>query len=204
MEGAGKRRVIIATCEKGVVQDLDSLREIKAGLESVRAATPNLVDLAAHQVWKSRGPALVCDAIPSRSWRKSVNNRITLMKNRANLRVGIPRILAMYAYAPLFSAYLESLGVLAENIVYSDYTTNEMYRTGSSRGAIDPCFPSKIAIAHFHDLIFMQRVPDRGRNTRNGRGSLYQGDQYFRGKPHSVSPSARESFRQRAVCEADV
>ena len=76
------------------------------------------------------------------------------MKNRKHLRVGIPRVLNMYAYAPLFSAYLESLGVAAENIVYSDFTTSEMYRTGSSRGAIDPCFPSKIAIAHLHDLLY--------------------------------------------------
>jgi predicted nucleotide-binding protein (sugar kinase/HSP70/actin superfamily) len=67
----------------------------------------------------------------------------------------------MYVYAPLFSAYLESLGVSSENIVYSDYTTNEMYRAGSSRGAIDPCFPSKIAIAHFHNLIFTKHVRRR-------------------------------------------
>jgi predicted nucleotide-binding protein (sugar kinase/HSP70/actin superfamily) len=60
----------------------------------------------------------------------------------------------MWVYAPLFSVYLESLGILPENIVYSDVTSNEMYRAGSSRGSIDPCFPSKIAIAHFHNLIF--------------------------------------------------
>ena len=63
------------------------------------------------------------------------------MNNRPNLRIGIPRVLNMYAYAPLFSAYLQSLGVPSENIVYSDFTTNEMYREGSSRGSIDPCFP---------------------------------------------------------------
>jgi predicted CoA-substrate-specific enzyme activase len=153
-----KRRVIIATCEKGTVQDMDSLHEIKAGLDSIRAANPNLVDLASREVWKSRHPAPVCDAIPNPSWRTSVNRRIALMRNRSKLRVGVPRILNMYAYAPLFSAYLESLGVLRENIVYSDFTTNEMYRTGSSRGSIDPCFPSKIAIAHFHNLIFAKHV----------------------------------------------
>jgi predicted nucleotide-binding protein (sugar kinase/HSP70/actin superfamily) len=80
------------------------------------------------------------------------------MNNRPNLRIGIPRVLNMYAYAPLFSAYLQSLGVSAENIVYSDFTSNEMYRAGSSRGSIDPCFPSKIAIAHFHDLIYAKHV----------------------------------------------
>jgi len=76
------------------------------------------------------------------------------MKQRGQLRIGIPRVLNMYAYAPLFSSYLESLGVPAENIVYSDFTSGEMYRAGSSRGSIDPCFPSKITIAHVHNLIF--------------------------------------------------
>jgi predicted CoA-substrate-specific enzyme activase len=154
----GERRVIIATCEKGAVEDLDSMREIKAGLDSVRTANPNLVDIAAHQVWKSRNPALVADSLPGPSWRKAVKQRTALMTNRSKVRIGIPRVLAMYLYAPLFSAYLESLGVSPENIVYSDYTTNEMYRAGSSRGAIDPCFPSKIAIAHFHNLIYTKHA----------------------------------------------
>lgn len=155
---SSERRVIIANCEKGTVQDLHSLREIKAGLDSIRAATPNLVDLAAREVWKSRRPAPACDAIPASSWKKSVKDRVALMRNRSHLRIGIPRILNMYVYAPLFSAYLESLGVQPENIVYSDFTTNEMYRSGSSRGAIDPCFPSKIAVAHFHNLIFIKHT----------------------------------------------
>ncbi len=152
--GPGKRRVIIAGCEKGTVENVDRMREIKAGLDSIRAATPNWVDIAAHEIWKSRRPGVVCDAIPAPSWTPSVKRRISLMRARSKLRVGIPRVLNMYVYAPLFSAYLESLGVLSENIVYSDFTTDEMYRAGSSRGSIDPCFPSKIAITHFHNLIF--------------------------------------------------
>ena len=79
-----------------------------------------------------------------------------MMKSARSLRIGIPRVLNMYAYAPLFSSYLESLGVRAENIVYSDFTTADMYRAGSSRGSIDPCYPSKIAIAHVHNLLFKQ------------------------------------------------
>jgi predicted CoA-substrate-specific enzyme activase len=150
----GEQRMIIASCEKGAVEDLDSMREIKAGLDAIRAANPNLVDLAAHEVWKSRSPKLVADSIPSSAWRMSVRERVALMNNRASLRIGIPRVLNMYAYAPIFSAYLESLGVRSENIVYSDFTTDEMYRSGSGRGSIDPCFPSKITIAHFHNLIY--------------------------------------------------
>ena len=155
---AGEQRMIIATCEKGAVEDLDSMREIKANLEAIKAAHPNLVDLASREVWKARSPASVADAIPTDSWRKSARERAQRMGSRTNLRIGIPRVLNMYVYAPLFSAYLESLGVRPENIVYSDFTTNEMYRAGSSRGSIDPCFPSKIAIAHFHNLIYNKHV----------------------------------------------
>ena len=150
--GIGERRVIIAGCEKGSVEDLGRMRQIKAELEANRARTPNLVDVASREVWRSRHPVLVSDAIAS-GWRNSGKRRITLMKARSRLRIGIPRVLNMFLYAPLFSAYLESLGVLSENIVYSDFTTNEMYRAGSSRGSIDPCFPSKIVVAHFHNLI---------------------------------------------------
>ncbi|MFZ0860275.1 MAG: BadF/BadG/BcrA/BcrD ATPase family protein [Candidatus Sulfotelmatobacter sp.] len=154
----GEQRMIIATCEKGAAEDLGSMREIKASLDAIRAAHPNLVDMAAREVWKSRNPASVADSIPPASWRKSVRQRIKLMNDRLKLRIGIPRVLNMYAYAPLFSAYLQSLGVHSDNIVYSDFTTNEMYRAGSSRGSIDPCFPSKITLAHFHNLIYTKHV----------------------------------------------
>jgi predicted nucleotide-binding protein (sugar kinase/HSP70/actin superfamily) len=43
--------------------------------------------------------------------------------------------------------------VQPENIVYSDYTTPELYRAGANRGAIDPCFPAKIGISHVYNLI---------------------------------------------------
>ena len=75
------------------------------------------------------------------------------MEKRKKLRIGIPRVLNMYIYAPLFNAYFESLGVQPENIIYSDYTSSELYRAGASRGAIDPCFPAKIGISHVHNLI---------------------------------------------------
>jgi predicted nucleotide-binding protein (sugar kinase/HSP70/actin superfamily) len=64
----------------------------------------------------------------------------------------------MYVYAPLFSAYLETLGLEPENIVYSDYTSRDMYKAGAGRGAIDPCFPSKIGIPHVYNLIFVKHA----------------------------------------------
>jgi predicted CoA-substrate-specific enzyme activase len=150
---AGEQRLIMATCEKGTVEDVNDMKEIKAGLDEKKNAYPNFVDMAAHEVFRSRNPKVIADPIPSRAWTKAARERLELMKNRKNLKIGIPRVLNMYGYAPLFSAYLESLGVPAENIVYSDYTSGELYRAGSSRGAIDPCFPAKIGIAHVHNLI---------------------------------------------------
>lgn len=150
----GEQRMIIATCEKGAVEDVETMRGIKADLDARKAANPNLVELSAREVWRSRHPESVADPIPARAWTAAARRRVALMKKRGQLRIGIPRVLNMYAYAPLFSSYLESLGLQAENIVYSDFTSGEMYRAGSSRGSIDPCYPSKITIAHVHNLIF--------------------------------------------------
>src|SRR6202000_464328 len=103
-----------------------------------------------------RKGGVVADAMPSTKGlfvSKSVKERAALMQKRADFRVGIPRLLNTYSYAPLFNAYFASLGLKAENIIYSDYTTPELYRAGASRGAIDPCYPSKIGIAHVYNLI---------------------------------------------------
>ncbi|MBI3279057.1 MAG: CoA activase [Acidobacteria bacterium] len=153
-----EQRLIIATCEKGTVEDIDEMKDIKAGLDSVKAANPNFVDIASREVFRFRNVASVADPVPSRAWTKAGRERIARMENRKNLRIGIPRVLNMYVYAPLFNAYLQSLGVPSENIVYSDYTSGELYRAGSSRGAIDPCFPAKIAIAHVHNLLFVKSL----------------------------------------------
>jgi len=152
----GSRRIILAGCEKGAVDDVQSMRGIQAHQDATRAANPNLVEIAAREVWRSRHPESVADQLSARAWSTASRRRIALAERRPLMRIGIPRVLNMYAYAPLFSAYLESLGIRAENIVYSDVTTGEMYRSGSSRGSIDPCFPSKIAIAHVHNLLFKQ------------------------------------------------
>ena len=154
----GEQRMIIATCEKGAVEDVETMRGIKANLDATKAANPNLVEIVAREVWRSRNPESVADPIPAHVWTAAARRRMALMKQRGHLRIGIPRVLNMYAYAPLFRSYLESLGVAAENIVYSDFTSGEMYRAGSSRGSIDPCYPSKITIAHVHNLIFNKHV----------------------------------------------
>jgi predicted CoA-substrate-specific enzyme activase len=149
----GEQRLIIATCEKGTVEDVNEMKGIKAGLDQLKEQHPNFVDLASKEVFRPVNPKRIADPTPTRAWTKAAKERVALMQGRKALRVGIPRVLNIYTYAPLFNAYLESLGVEPENIIYSDYTSPELYRAGAGRGAIDPCFPAKIGISHVYNLI---------------------------------------------------
>ena len=156
-----EQRLIIATCEKGTVEDVNEMRGIKAGLDAMRKANPNFVDIASKEPFRPRGPASVADPVPSRAWSRTAKARVAAMGRRQTVRIGMPRVLNMYVYAPFFNAYFESLGVPGGNLVYSDYTSAELYREGSGRGAIDPCFPAKIGIAHVHNLIFGKHAKKR-------------------------------------------
>jgi predicted CoA-substrate-specific enzyme activase len=152
----GEQRLIIATCEKGAVEDLNDMKEIKADIDKIKAANPNFVDIAAHDVFRHRDVSLVADLPPSTKGlfvSKAAKVRAAQIKRRKDFRIGIPRLLNTYTYAPLFNAYFASLGIESENIVYSDYTTPDLYRAGASRGAVDPCYPSKIGIAHVYNLL---------------------------------------------------
>ncbi len=171
-----ERRLIISTCEKGSVEDVNDMRGIKAGLDAAKKANPNFVEVASREVWKARNPDSVADPIPvaaaaagrgwTKMWSKSkatatptaTPERIAAMQRRPEIRIGMPRVLNMYTYAPFFSGYFESLGVKGEHLVYSDYTSGEMYREGATRGAIDPCFPAKVGIAHVHNLLFVKHA----------------------------------------------
>jgi predicted nucleotide-binding protein (sugar kinase/HSP70/actin superfamily) len=153
---AGEQRLIIATCEKGTVEDLAEMKDIKADIDKIKEANPNYVEIAAHDVFHHRTVESTADAVPGVKGlfvSKAIKERAALMRRRGEFRLGIPRLLNTYTYAPLFNAYFASLGLKAENIIYSDYTTPELYRAGASRGAIDPCYPSKIGIAHVYNLL---------------------------------------------------
>ncbi|MHC4341154.1 MAG: BadF/BadG/BcrA/BcrD ATPase family protein [Planctomycetota bacterium] len=147
------RRLIVATCEKGTVEDVDAMREIKAGLDAAKRLNPNMASFAAKRVWQDFRPEPVADPVPAWPIRPATRRRAVRMRDRAELRIGIPRVLNLYSVTPFFTAYLGSLGVPFRNIAFSDFTSEALYRAGAKRGAIDPCYPSKVAIAHVHNLI---------------------------------------------------
>jgi len=167
---AGTNRIIIATCEKGTVEDVDEMRQIKKGLDSVMKANPNLVEVAAMAAFQSYAPEVVADPEPrsrlgatalGRLLRGDDRPRAELRARRSQIRIGLPRVLNMYSLGPLFSAWFESLGIPARNLVWSDFTTEQLYREGAKRGSIDPCFPSKVAISHVHNLLYTHHAAKR-------------------------------------------
>lgn len=155
----GHRRVIVANCDKGAVQDLGEMRRIKAGLDDVVRRNPNFLEIAARSVFKRPDIDPVPEGQPSRRGilgpfrRRWGARRDAAMEKRRQVRIGLPRVLNLYSCAPFFLGYFMALGLSHRQLVFSAYTDQELYRRGARRGSIDPCFPSKLGIAHVHDLL---------------------------------------------------
>ncbi len=147
------KRVVIANCERGEAESADEVRKINANWHSLCQGSPNYVQMAAEQAWLPTHPrpatasANLRRAVPltGRSARKAAL--------RAGVHIGIPRALNLFTYAPLFSAYFESLGVSAENLHFSHFSSAEKYQQAAGFSAIDPCYPSKVAVAHVFELL---------------------------------------------------
>lgn len=141
--------VIIANCERGEAQDAAIVREINAEWNALRNRCPNYVHLAAEQAWQPTHPR------SATTRHKSMWSRRTekTMLRRSSLHIGIPRGLNLFTYAPLFSAWFESLGVPAENLCYSHFSRLETYQQAAGFSAVDPCFPAKVSLAHVYELL---------------------------------------------------
>ncbi|MCJ7511308.1 MAG: acyl-CoA dehydratase activase-related protein [Dehalococcoidia bacterium] len=155
-------RFIAATCERGMVGSIEEVRAFNAREAVVKKANPNFVEIATREAFRSYCPPQVASASDGARlspWRLVASRKAARMRQqREGLRIGIPRVLSMYSYAPFYSAYLESLGVKPQHIVWSDYSDDQMYREGSHRGSIDPCFPAKVSVSHVHNLLYKKRV----------------------------------------------
>ncbi|MGH9328259.1 MAG: BadF/BadG/BcrA/BcrD ATPase family protein [Terriglobia bacterium] len=150
-----KRLIVGNSCEKGLVEDINDMRDIKKGLDQMKDQNPNMAEVGARYAFRAYNPPVVADPSPRHAFTRSAKRRAELIARRKSLRIGIPRILNMYSVNPIFSAYFEALGIPEENLVYSDYTNEQLYKEGAKRGAIDPCFPSKVGIPHVHNLLYV-------------------------------------------------
>jgi predicted CoA-substrate-specific enzyme activase len=155
----GSQRLIIATCEKGTVEDIQDMRGIKGELDRLKAENPNFAEIAARAVFRVQdGIENVAEAAPKFQITAAQKKRAAAIQKRKTLRIGMPRVLNMYSQAPVFTGYFTALGVQPENLIWSDFTSEELYKAGAKRGSIDPCFPSKLGIPHVHNLLYVHHA----------------------------------------------
>jgi predicted CoA-substrate-specific enzyme activase len=148
--GEPAKNVMIANCPRGEAETTDDVRRINAQWSRLRENCPNYVQIAAEQVWRPTHPPL---ATPTRRHIVFGSHSADKTRLRAGIHIGMPRALNLFTYAPLFSAYFESLGVLSEHLQYSHFSSPERYQQAAGFSAIDPCFPSKVAVAHVFELL---------------------------------------------------
>lgn len=147
------KRVIIATCERGEAENDAEVRKINSTWCALRQNAPNYVQSAAEKVWLPRQCSPAASLTSRKHFAWFSDRARSKQQLRAQIRIGIPRVLNLYVYAPLFSAYFISLGIPARNLRYSRYSTPERYQEAAGFSAIDPCFPSKVALAHIYELL---------------------------------------------------
>ncbi len=56
-----KRLIVGNSCERGLVEDVESMKVIKKGMDAQAASAPNFVELAGEAVWRSQNPPKVAE-----------------------------------------------------------------------------------------------------------------------------------------------
>ncbi len=179
-DGSASRYISGFSCEKGTVESKEAMLSLMAERKQTAAAYPNLVSYEAERAFVhlydqaplpeegtpvedvrvTKGLFRIKKEKYVRPFRRS---SAEAAKRRKSLRVGIPRVLNIYSTAPFIRTYFETLGLGRSNVVFSDHMTEEIWVEGGKYGSIDPCFPSKGAQAHIHNLLFHKHEPERKR-----------------------------------------
>jgi len=178
-DGSTSRYISGFSCEKGTVESEAAMIALVADRKKIAKQFPNLVDYESKQAFRHfYEPAPlppegspVKDTVLKKGFfgtkrvettRPFRRNSHTVQERLRRVRIGIPRVLNIYSTAPYFRHYFEAIGIPKQNVVFSDVTTEEMWVEGGKYGSIDPCFPSKVAQAHIHNLLFHHHSPQPG------------------------------------------
>jgi len=145
--GENTKRFIVASCEKGEFLDRKELQRYLKERRTLSEKYPNLVNYANRLAFNE---PLEVDKIPIKKFPLPFNFR--KRRKPEESVIGIPRVLNIYNLAPFFRAFFKALGF--KKVIFSDYTDEDLYRRGGKRGSIDPCFPSKVAVAHVYNLLY--------------------------------------------------
>ena len=170
-DGSTARYISGFSCEKGTVESEEAMLELVKERKAIAKEYPNLISYEGSKAFKHfyqfapmPGDGALVDDVEVKKGLFSIRKvKIKRPFRRASaearerlkkVRVGMPRVLNMYSTAPYFRTYFEALGLSKANVVFSDPTSEEMWVEGGKYGSVDPCFPSKVAQAHVHNLLF--------------------------------------------------
>ncbi|WP_438023523.1 BadF/BadG/BcrA/BcrD ATPase family protein [Sorangium sp. So ce233] len=180
-DGTTSRYISGFSCEKGTVESEQAMLALVAERKKIAKQFPNLVDYESKLAFRHfydtaplpEDGAPVKDVVVKKGFlgirrvettrpfrRSGPETRERLRRTR----IGIPRVLNIYSTGPYYRAYFEALGVPKQNVVFSDATSEEMWVEGGKYGSIDPCFPSKVAQAHIHNLLFHHHSDEKKLN----------------------------------------
>jgi activator of 2-hydroxyglutaryl-CoA dehydratase/predicted nucleotide-binding protein (sugar kinase/HSP70/actin superfamily) len=177
-DGSTSRYISGFSCEKGTVESEEAMLALVADRKKIAKEFPNVVDYESKLAFRHfydpapmpAAGAPVRDFIVKKGFlgirrvettRPFRRSGPTVEEKLKRVRIGIPRVLNIYSTAPYFRGYFEALGMPRQNVVFSDATNEEMWVEGGKYGSVDPCFPSKVAQAHVHNLLFHHHSDDK-------------------------------------------
>ncbi len=86
-------------------------------------------------------------------------DRTAQMAKRADLRVGIPRVLNIWNTHQFWTGFLVALGIKPEHIVFSSETSEQQFKEfGKGRTTVDCCYPVKCVSGHYGELVHKRRI----------------------------------------------
>jgi len=150
-DGGTSRYISGFSCEKGTVESEDAMLALTKERKQLMKKFPNLVDYESKQVFRHfydsepmpEATQIIDDVKVEktmmgvkktairRNFERSSNEKWEM---RRRIRVGIPKVLNIWTLAPFLRTYLETLGIQKQNVVFSDYTSEEMWLEGGKYG----------------------------------------------------------------------
>ncbi len=165
------------SCEEGTVESHEALKVLKDSRKDLQAQVPNLVKKESTQLFKSN---FTLEKFPSKEtkvteqqvkvtlggWGPTLRKHVTRdfqvsspedKAYRRKLKVAIPKVLNIYSLAPFLRTYLEALEISPTNIIFSDFSNEDMYLEGAKYGSVDSCYPAKVAQSHVYALLYEKK-----------------------------------------------
>jgi len=220
----GAQRLIIATCEKGTVENIDDMRQIKGGLDKIKKENPNFVEVARQSRVSRAGFA----AGGRRAAQVSVHRGAEEARRVDEEALGNPhrhaaRAQHVFAGAGCSRATSRRWASRAEKHVFSEYTNEELYKEGANAGPSTRASPPNWGFRTYTtccsrrtrrsplDIIFFPMidclttelyggsgqplVPHGGRHAGSGEGGVRQGGQPLHRKGYRLPGHLRQHLK---------